>query len=324
MHEQVPCRGAEIGLLGRKHTGHLFDIFRGLFDKDVHRVVEGYDTDHPVVLIQDRQGEEVIPGEHLGDGLLVGQGVHRNHVFIHDLGHRGAVVRLKEQRLCRDGAQQTALIRDVAGVDGLLVHAGLPDALEGLLHRHGGPERNVLRRHDGSGGVLRIAQDFVDFFPHLRIRLRENALDYIGGHFLDQVRSVVHVKLAHDVPQLPVGKAPDQKLLPFRFQLGEGLCGKLLRKQPEQKRCALLILLLKNCRDIRRLQRNQNVPQRLELLLVQKLSDRFLESNIAYCHRDPSFSDFVQARKSDTQAEVLFSCDGKRTDQVTVRSTSAR
>ena len=201
MEKQVPGRGTEIGLFGGEHTGHLFDIFRGLFDKNVNGVVEGNDTDHPVILIQDRQREEVIPGEHLGNGLLVCQRVYRNHILIHDLGYRGAVIRLEKQRLCRNRAQQPALIRDIAGVNGFFVHTGFPDALKGFLHRHGRTERDILRRHDGPGGVFRITKDFVDFFPHLRICLRENALYNIGGHFFDQVRGVVHVQFVYDVPQ---------------------------------------------------------------------------------------------------------------------------
>ena len=67
---------------------------------------------------------------------------------------------------------QSILFRNVAGINGLLIHALAANAENGLLHRHVGAQGNVFRGHDGAGGILGVTQDFVDLLAHLGVGLR--------------------------------------------------------------------------------------------------------------------------------------------------------
>ena len=282
MAEEIPGVGAQIGLLRRQHTGHLFDILRGLFDKNVHRVVEGHDTDHAPVRVHDGQGEKVVLRQHLRDLFLVGQRADGDHVLIHDLAHGRVVVRGQKQVLDRHRAQELSPLRDVAGVNRLLVHARAPDAHDRLRHGHARAERDIFRRHDRPGGVFGIAQDLVDLLAHLGVRLGQDALDDVGRHLVDEIRRVVDIQLVDELVQLAVGKTADQQLLPLAVKLGKGLGRGLLGQQPEQQRHALLFQVLEHGGNIRRLHRHQDVLEGLILLLVEKGPDGLLK---LHCHR---------------------------------------
>ncbi|CAN4032934.1 Helix-turn-helix domain-containing protein, partial [Dysosmobacter welbionis] len=130
--------GLEIRLVARQDGGHLLDILGDLFLQDVHGVVHGDDAHQAVLRVHNGQGQEVVFVQGLGHILLVVQGVGGDHMGIHDVPHH--VVLLRQQNGA-DGEipqQVAALVNDVADVDGLLVRAGAADALQGVLHGHGG------------------------------------------------------------------------------------------------------------------------------------------------------------------------------------------
>ena len=148
------------------------------------------------------------------------------------------------------------VINDVADVDGLLVRSGPADALQGVLHRHGLLQIHKLRGHNGAGGILRIFQNFVDAFAHIRVGVLQNPLDHVGGHFLHDVNGIVQIQLVQHFLQLRVGKAADQQLLLVAFQLYEHLCRLLLRQQTEQQGQRLFIVqIVRQNGNVRRLQR---------------------------------------------------------------------
>ena len=330
MAEKIPRVRAQIGLLRRQHTGHLLDILRGLFDEDVHRVVKGHDTDHAPVRVHHGQREKVVFRQHLRDLFLVGQRADGDHVFVHDLAHGGVVVRGEEQILDRHRAEEFPPLGDIAGVDRLLVHARAADTGDRLGHGHARPQRDILRRHDRSGGVFGIAQDLVDLLAHLGVGLGEDTLDHIGRHLVDEIRRIVDVKLVDDLVQLTVGKTADQQLLPFAVQLGKGLGRGLLGQQPEQHRHALLLEILEHAGNVRRLHGHQDVLQGLILLLIEKCTDRLLK---LHCHRflPPSLALYALVQGSPTrekkQAEVQqYSTGEKRPERrfsVRLRHASA-
>ena len=306
MLEQIPGGGAQVRFLRGQHTGHLFNVLRGLFDKDVHGVVEGHDTDHSLVRVHHGQRKEVVLGQHLRHFLLVGQGGDGDDVFIHDLADGGVVVDGQQQILDGDRAENFPFFGDVAGVDGLLVHTGSADAGDGLRDGHAGPQGDVLRGHDGAGGVFRIAQDLVDLLAHLGIGLGENTLDHAGGHFLHQIRRVVDVQLADDLAQLLIGDAADQRLLQLGAELGKSLGRQFLGQQAEEQRDAVLIQVFKERGDVRAVHGDKNVFQGLVLLFLQKYPQCFFYRDTVFCHLVFLLYEVCSGWEADTQAKVLF------------------
>ncbi len=213
MLEQLPCVGTEIRLFGRRNTGHQVDILVCLLLDDVHCVVEGNNTDHARIGVHDGKRDEIVFGEHFCNGFLIGQRADGNHIFIHDFRDRRAVVFGQQQVLDGNRTQQPARLRDIAGIDGLLIHTGSANACDRLRDGHTRPQRHIFRVHDRACGIFGILQDPVDFLAHFRMRLRQNALDDVGGHFLDQICGVIDIQLVDNLAQLGIGKAADQKLL---------------------------------------------------------------------------------------------------------------
>ena len=90
----------------------------------------------------------------------------------------------------------------------------------------------------------------------------QDTLDYVGGHFLNDVHGIVQIQLVQNLLQLRVGKAANQKLLLVALQLHEHLGGLLLRQQAEQQRQRLLVIqIVRQNGNVRRLHGEQEVPQ---------------------------------------------------------------
>ena len=67
------------------------------------------------------------------------------------------VIFAKQQVLDGDDTQKPPVLGgDVAGINGLLIHTLPADPEDGLLHSHMGPQGNVLRGHNGAGGIFGI------------------------------------------------------------------------------------------------------------------------------------------------------------------------
>ena len=91
--------------------------------------------------------------------------------------------------------------------------------------------------------------------------MAEDALDHVGGHLLHDVHGVVQVELVQHFLQLRVGEALDQQLLLVAVQLHEHLRRLLLGQQPEHQGQHLLVQVPAEVGDIRRLQRQEEIPQ---------------------------------------------------------------
>ena len=191
-------------MLGREHSRHLFHILRRLVLHDVHGVVEGDDTDKTVFRVDHRQCQKVVLREHLCDLLLIVQRAHGNDVVGHDGLDRCIVIFTQKKVLDRHQTDELVPLGDVAGVDRLFVDARAADAENCFADRHVRAQGNVLGRHDRACGILGVTQDFVDLLAHLGVRLREDSLDDVCRHFLDDIHRVVDVKLVDDLFQLAV------------------------------------------------------------------------------------------------------------------------
>ena len=140
-----------------------------------------------------------------------------------------------------------------------MVGPGPADALQCVLHGHIGLQIHELRGHNAAGGVLGVFQDLVDALAHLRVAVAQDALHHPGGHLLHDVGGVVQIQLVQNLFQLRVGKAANQKLLVVAVQLHEDLRRQLLGQQAEDH-WHLLVQILAEGGDVRRLHRQQQVP----------------------------------------------------------------
>ena len=168
--EQVEGRTLEVGLFRRGHSGHDFHVLGGRVLHDVHGVVEGDDTHHPVLPVHHGQGYEVIFGKGRRHFFLIGLGSDRDQVRFHDVFDLGLVIGGQQKILYRHKTdERPVLFRNVAGVNGLLIHALTSDAENGLLHGHVGAQGNVFRGHDGTGGIFGVTQNLIDRAAHFRV-----------------------------------------------------------------------------------------------------------------------------------------------------------
>jgi len=265
--------GFQIGLVRRQHSGHLLKVLRGLLLDNVHGVVHGDNAHQALLLVHHRHGQEVVLAQGLGHVLFIIHGVHGHHIGVHDLLDQ--VVLLRQQQI-PDGQhtqQMPGRIGDIQDVDGLQLTADTADALEGVLHRHVLFQGQKLHVHNGSGGVLRVLEDLVDGLAHFRRGLVQDADHHAGGHFLHDVHGIVQIQLVQHLLQLGVGKAVDEHLLAVGLQLHEYLRRQLLGQQPVQQRHLFPAGLLQQQGDIRRLHRQEQVPQSGVLLIFDKLLD---------------------------------------------------
>ena len=109
--------------------------------------------------------------------------------------------------------------------------------------------------------VFGVAQDLIDLLAHFRLGLREDTLDDVCRHFLDNIDRVIDVQLVDDLLQLRVGKAADEKLLKLRRHLDKCLRRQLLRQKPEQQRKPRLVYVLKHGGDVCGVHGVEQIPQ---------------------------------------------------------------
>ena len=288
MLEQIHRGALQITLFRRGHSGHDFHVLGGLFFHNVHGVVEGDDAHHPVLPVHHRQGQEAVLVEHDGDLFLVGLGGDVDQVGLHDVLNGGFVVLRQQQILHRHQSDQgPVLFRNVAGIDGLLVHTLAANPQDGLPHRHMGTQGDIFRGHDGACGVFRVAQNLIDGTAHLRVGVLQNPLDHVGGHLLHQVGSVVHIQLVQHFLQLVVREPPDQQLLGLRLHFHKGFRRQFLGQQTEQQRDLPLLQPVENSGDVNGIHGHQNVPQGCILLLLQHCQEGFFYNFKPFCHDDP-------------------------------------
>ena len=288
MPEQVKGSALEVGLLRGRHSRHDFHILGGLFFHDVHGIVEGHDAHHPVLAVHHGQGQEVVLAEHPGHFLLIGLGGDADQVGDHQVFDFILVV-LRQQQILHCNQTDEGPVRggDVAGIDGLLVHTLPPDAQDGLAHAHAGPQGDILRGHNGTGGVFGVAQNLVDGVAHFRVCVGQNPLDHVGGHFLHKIRRVVHVQFVQNFLKFVIGKAADQKLLRLRLHLHEGFRRQLLWKQTIHQRNLLFLQTVEQSRHVAGIHGDENVPQGGVLFVLQHGEDRFFYNFKTLSHDFP-------------------------------------
>ena len=225
----------QIRFVGRRDSGHLFDIFRRLFLQDVDDVVDGDDADESVFLVDDGHAQKVVVFNDFGHFFLVIHGPDEDELFVvvHDVpdeGVRGVIDEVGQF----DGPDEVpGGIDAVDRVDGDLVLAGGADVTDGVPHRHAVVQGDHLVRHDAAGGVLRVVEERIDLFACVRTRDLQDTGDDVGRHFLEEVDHVIEVQIVDEVAQFLVRDARDDALLVVRFQIGEDFRGDVFREDAE-------------------------------------------------------------------------------------------
>ena len=198
--------------------------------------------------------------------------------------------------------------RNVAGVDGLLIHTDAADMLDGLPGGPGPLQLHKLRGHDRAGRILRILENLVDHFPGIRIGLGENPRNHVGGHFLHQLHGVVHIQLLHHGFQLRIRKTADEDFLLLRLHLHKGLRRQFLGQQTEYQRQRLLGQRPEGAGDIRRVQRCQKIPQRGVLFCLRQLHNGIFQHNSSFFQSASSLTNSLKFDRSKTQTRASEAC----------------
>ena len=265
------CAG--VRLIGRRDTGHLFDVFRSLLLHDVDDIVDRDNTDEASFLIYDRYGQQVIIGDHLRDLFLVITGGRVDDIGIHDVLKDHVIIR-QQQILDRNNTLKLALGRgDIADIDRLLVLADLADASKRLAHAHVFFQIHKLGRHDTAGRVFRVFQVLVDKCARSRRRRAHDALDDVCRQLLHHVDRVVDVQLFDDAGELRVSDGVDDRLLLLDLEICKHRRRDLLGQDAEHHRHPLGVILpefTEKLRDIKLIHFVELLTQRLHPMLIQK------------------------------------------------------
>ena len=192
-------------------------------------------------------------------------------MVLHDVPDPGPGVG-QEELPDGDHPHQDPVVGDIAGVDGLLVHALPADALEAVGDGGVRPEGDELRGHDGPGAVLGVVEELVDLLAGLGPGVAQDAGDHAGGHLLNDVHGVVQVELVQDLPELPVAERADEALLVLAvIQVGEDLGGQLLGEEAEDDGLLVRLQLPQEGGDVHLVHLREELPQGTKLLMFDQL-----------------------------------------------------
>ena len=167
-------------------------------------------------------------------------GVHRHHIFVHDLPDD--LIGLTQQQVAQSHRAQkfTLSVQHIADIDGLTVQSHRADSVNSPLHRQALLQIHILHRHDAACGVLRIAQQMVNIPTGLRAGVLQQALHHIGRHLLQQVHRIVGHQIVNDIGSLPVRQGGDDGLLSVHLQIGKDIRRQILGQDPKSLDHALL------------------------------------------------------------------------------------
>ena len=247
--------GLEIGLVGRQDRGHLFDILCSLFFQDIDNVIDGDDTDHTVLLVDNGHGREVVFLESPCGFLLVGQGIDTDDIVVHDLSDD--VIGIEDDQIPQSDRsyKDPLFIQDITGVNSLGIQPDFTDPLNGVSDRHVLPQIHILDGHDTAGRILRILEQEIDIGPGIGTGVGQDLFDDVGRHFLQhvfqQVSRVIRHQVIDDGRRFLVGQGLNDILLVIGFQIGEDICRHILGEETEHLEGILILHLIHDGRYVR-------------------------------------------------------------------------
>ena len=210
-------------------------------------------------------------------------------MLLHQVTHRVVVVCQQQILDGGDADELVVFVVDITGVDGLLVNAGAPYALDRHLGSHVRPQRDELGGHDRAGAVLRIFEQLVDLLAHVLVGSAQNTLDDVGRHLFNKVYRVVQKQLVHDLLELAVRKAVDQKRLCVLVHFDKGLRRQLLGQKPEQNGHFFVLQFLKHRRDVVGHHGDEDVPKSCKLFLIEQFFYGLRQRDVYLNHHLSSF-----------------------------------
>ena len=87
-----PGRNFKVGFLTWSDSGHFRDIFGGLFDHDIHGIIECYDTDKQTVGVKNRKRQQVVFAKLVSHILFVGQCGYGDNLCLHDIFNQHIII----------------------------------------------------------------------------------------------------------------------------------------------------------------------------------------------------------------------------------------
>ncbi len=170
-------------------TGHLEHVFGRFFPDHVHDVVNRDNADQFVVVVDDRNREQVVTRHLTGDFFLVHVDRHADHVAHGDVFQRRRG-RNRQQLPQREHPDQALILVSHVNIKHHFRFRRQLEASDGILRRRIFREREEFRRHDAAGRTLRILQQVGDFRGVFRPHQRENLF---GSFFRQNPEEVGHV-----------------------------------------------------------------------------------------------------------------------------------
>ena len=189
-----------------------------------------------ILVVDDRDREEVAVGQEAGGGLLVGGRLDADGRRRHQLDDR-RVGGAQHQPIEREHAEEVPLgVDDVDVADGLGLVDERPDGRD-RLRRPGLPrDGDVLGRHQAAGRVWIVVRQRPDLGRVLGPHPDEDLVDVRVGQVLDDVGRVVGVHPAQDDCGLVRAERPEDRGRDRRVELLEDLRDLLVRQPLEEDR----------------------------------------------------------------------------------------
>ena len=240
----------------REHTlvardaGQAIDVFGRLVLDDVDDVIHGDDADQLVLLVDDRNRQQVVGRDLPRDLFLVHVHAGADQVRGHDPLER-RLGRDQQQAAQRHDADQVpALVDDVEIEDHLDVAVALQLG-DGLAHRHVFAQREDIRVHDAAGRPLLVLEQVLDDLRLLRPHQIEHRGRQVLRQVIDQRRGVVGRDFLRELGDLLGRTGGEQRCAGLGAELRQRLHGQTAVSVGQQAEGGLAILVGKLAEDLR-------------------------------------------------------------------------
>ena len=170
---------------------------RRLLANDVDDVIDGHDTHHAALAVDDWQGEEIEPRDQAGDVLLRLVQADANQLGLHEIAQPAVGVGHHQLPQRHDAGQAVLAVHHV-DVEHRLSLPRPPQVLQGFRHRARIRQRKVMRGHEAAGRARIIRQQPVDLGRKRLGQLMQHFRQALRGHLAEDVGGVVRrQKLDH-------------------------------------------------------------------------------------------------------------------------------
>ena len=225
--------GGEVRPAQRLGAADARDVLGLLFLEDLHRVVDGHNTDEAGLRVDDGQRQEIRLADEARSLLLVGVDAGGEDVRVHEIADERVGIGKDQVAQAEHAEQAPAIVGHRQRVDRLGRATDAPQPLERLRGGHPGAEARHLRRHEPSGRVLRVAEERRGEPPLVRREPREQPVRDLGGHLLGEPGTVVRIHLLEELSDVRLAHALEELLLERGVEQLEDLERPVAAREPE-------------------------------------------------------------------------------------------